>query len=61
MITGLRCPHCNTPMRLLAGNPAFTYWLCKCCWAEFEYNIFSERFEDEVKLTKKEKEKYARS
>ena len=61
MATWLKCPHCNTSMRLLAGNPAFTYWLCKCCWTEFEYNIFSERFEDEVKLTKKEKEKYARS
>ena len=47
MVTWLKCPRCNTPMRLIEGNPAFTYWLCKHCWMEFEYNIFSELLEDE--------------
>jgi hypothetical protein len=28
---------------------------------EFEYNTLSEQFENELKLTKKEREKYARS
>jgi hypothetical protein len=48
-------------MRLIEGNPVYTYWLCKCCWKEFEYNTLSEQFENELKLTKKEREKYARS
>jgi hypothetical protein len=48
-------------MRLLGGNPVFSYWLCKHCWMEYEYNAILERLEDEVKLTKKEREKYARS
>ena len=59
MATWLKCPHCNTPMRLIEGNPVYTYWLCKCCWMEFEYNTLSEQFENELKLTKKEREKYA--
>lgn len=61
MATWLKCPHCNTPMRLIGGNPVYTYWLCKSCWMEFEYNTLSEQFENELKLTKKEREKYARS
>jgi transposase-like protein len=61
MITGIKCPYCKTPMRLLGGNPVFSYWLCKHCWMEYEYNAILERLEDEIKLTKKEREKYARS
>lgn len=43
-MTGIECPYCNKPMRLIMGNPVSTYWICKKCKKEFEYNIFWETF-----------------
>lgn len=48
-ITTLKCPDCQIPMRLLDGNPAFSYWLCEHCRKEFEYNVLIEKFTDETK------------
>lgn len=42
-----KCPHCGRPMRWVAGNPIFTYWECKYCNREFEYNVWTETFHDE--------------
>lgn len=53
MITGIECPYCNKPMRLIMGNPIFTYWICKNCKKEFEYNIFAEKFTAQVPAQEK--------
>ena len=49
-ISPLKCPHCNQPMQLIEGNPVFTYWLCKHCNKEFEYDIWEEKFNAEKDL-----------
>ena len=48
MITGIKCPYCNKPMRLTMGDPVFTYWVCKNCKKEFEYNVILEEFNAEA-------------
>jgi transposase-like protein len=48
-LEGIHCPYCDKPMKLIMGNPAFTYWLCKDCKKEFEYNIYTEKITDEVR------------
>ena len=49
MITTLCCPYCHKPMIWLGGNLIFSYWICKHCNIEFEYNIWTETFYDEIK------------
>ena len=57
MITGIKCPYCNKPMRLIMGDPVYTCWICIDCKKEFEYNVFWEKFTAEApaqdKLLKK--------
>lgn len=48
MITGIECPYCNKPMHLTMGDPISTYWICKNCNKEFEYNVFWETFTAEA-------------
>ena len=48
-LEGIHCPYCDKPMKLIMGNPAFTYWLCKNCKKEFEYNVHTEKITDEVR------------
>ena len=48
-LEGIHCPYCDKPMKLIMGNPAFTYWFCKDCKKEFEYNIYTEKIIDEVR------------
>lgn len=43
-ITTLRCPCCNKPLSLKAGNAAFTYWDCKRCERSFAYDVWAEQF-----------------
>ena len=47
-ITPLKCPYCKIPMRLTCGNPGFSYWSCENCHKEFEFNIQTEQFTDEI-------------
>lgn len=47
-ITFLKCPYCKNPMRLTCGNPGFSYWFCKVCNKEFEFNVWTEKFTDEI-------------
>ena len=42
------CPCCKDFMRLTCGNPVFSYWVCKNCNKEFEYNVFWEQFTKEI-------------
>ena len=42
------CPCCKDFMRLTCGNPIFSYWICKNCNKEFEYNVFWEQFTKEI-------------
>ena len=56
MITGIICPYCQAEMRLVAGNPCFTYWACHKCQKGFAYNVITEEFDEEYKLNN-EKEK----
>ena len=46
-ITILRCPYCDSPMKWDAGWQVFSYWFCKNCSKEFEYNAVIEQFTDE--------------
>ena len=47
-ITFLTCPYCKNPMRLTCGNPVFSYWFCKVCNKEFEFNVWTERFTNKI-------------
>lgn len=47
-ITPLKCPYCKIPMRLTCGNSGFSYWSCENCHKEFEFNIQTEQFTDEI-------------
>ena len=49
MLEGIHCPYCDKPILLIMGNPCFSYWLCKECRKEFEYNVFNEKITDEIK------------
>lgn len=53
MFTGVKCPHCNEPMRLLGGYIYFTYWVCKDCKKEFEYNGDIEKITAEAPAQEK--------
>jgi DNA-directed RNA polymerase subunit RPC12/RpoP len=53
MMTGIECPYCNKPMRLIMGNPVSTYWICKKCKKEFEYHVFWETFTAEAPAQEK--------
>ena len=46
--TPLKCPYCKTPMNLICGNPVFSYWECETCHKEFEFNVQTEEFTDEI-------------
>lgn len=46
----LQCPYCKQPMRLTSGNIIYSYWVCKNCKKEFEFNIFTEEFTDEEEI-----------
>ena len=46
--TPLKCPYCKTPMNLMCGNPIFSYWGCETCHKEFEFNVWTEEFTDEI-------------
>lgn len=47
-ITTPKCPYCKIPMNLISGNPVFSYWGCETCHKEFEFNVWTEEFTDEV-------------
>lgn len=47
-ITPLKCPYCKIPMNLMSGNPVFSYWECETCHKEFEFNVWTEKFTDEI-------------
>lgn len=42
----LRCPNCDISMRLMCGNACFSYWFCKTCHTDFEFDIIAEQFTD---------------
>ena len=46
--TTLKCPYCKIPMNLISGNYVFSYWECKTCHKEFEFNVWTEEFTDEI-------------
>lgn len=48
MVTPLKCSYCGEIMKLICGNPCFTYWICKRCKEEYEYNVITEEFSNEA-------------
>lgn len=44
----LKCSYCREIMKLICGNQCFTYWICRRCKKEYEYNIITEAFSDEA-------------
>lgn len=46
-ITTLKCPYCKIPMKWNWGKQIFSYWTCKKCNKNFEYNVLLEQFTGE--------------
>lgn len=46
----LKCPHCGKPMKWIMGNAIFSYWDCIPCNKSFEYDVWTEKFTDEVEM-----------
>ena len=41
-----KCPQCGQYLKLIAGNPAETYWICESCGKKYILNLFTEKLNE---------------
>lgn len=41
-----KCPQCDQYLKLIAGNPAETYWVCESCGKKYILNLFTEKLNE---------------
>ena len=41
-----KCPQCGQYLKLIAGNPAETYWICESCGKKYILNVFTEKLNE---------------